>query len=148
MKTTMVRYIWKCFTNHTNYNMFYLGRPIPCLINNDSTYSVYYQPGSGRENYWSSLVSCRRMFNYTFLTADGDGDVLLEWSKSYSASKGGHSLKFSLVTAGFTTGSFVIAVGFLATLYVYQKERQKRENGLRIEKFLEANLCRIELWQT
>ncbi|XP_062081312.1 rust resistance kinase Lr10-like [Humulus lupulus] len=37
----------------------------------------------------------------------------------------------------FTTGSFEIVLGFLATFYVYHIEKQKRENGLRIEKFLE-----------
>ncbi|KAF4349486.1 rust resistance kinase Lr10 [Cannabis sativa] len=52
--------------------------------------------------------------------------------------KGDHDqLKFVLMTTGFTTGSFVIVLGFLATFYVYHKEKQKRENGLRLEKFLE-----------
>ncbi|XP_062079022.1 rust resistance kinase Lr10-like [Humulus lupulus] len=39
--------------------------------------------------------------------------------------------------AGFTMGSFIMVLGFLATFYVYHLEKKKRENGQKIEKFLE-----------
>ncbi|XP_062079019.1 rust resistance kinase Lr10-like [Humulus lupulus] len=149
----------KCSTNHTDNGV--LDSPVPCLT--DSKYFVYaIDYNFNNFNYWGDIVSCSRMFSNLPVPPEifKYEYVSLEWSKpdcSHCEAKGnkcrlksphsnetecltrkdGQRLKLSLVTAGIAIGSFVMVLGFLATFYVYHIEKQKRENGLRLEKFLE-----------
>ncbi|KAM6550993.1 hypothetical protein CsatB_000801 [Cannabis sativa] len=151
----------QCSSNHTNKGL--LGSPVACL--SDSKYFVYAIGKYYPSNIWRDIVSCSRMFhNLPVPTEIFHSDSYLRWSKlpdcrhceakgkkcrlkkphhdDYNTDqtecynqtkKGGDLSKVSLVIAG----SFAIMLGFLATIYVCHLGKNKRQNGLRIEKFLE-----------
>ncbi|XP_060973830.1 rust resistance kinase Lr10-like [Cannabis sativa] len=154
----------KCSFNESDYYGHMYSSPIPCL--SDSSKYFVYAIGT-YSNIWGDIVGCSRMYNnlqvpptiFHSIKMEEVVRIYLWWSKpdcKYCESKGkkctlikrpnsnnatqcskdtmkGVLFQVSLMTSG----SFAIILGFLATFYVCHLGKNKRQNGLRIEKFLE-----------
>nr|GMC58244.1 rust resistance kinase Lr10-like [Ipomoea batatas] len=125
--------IFSCSTHRNITDSIYI-TPIACLTK--PGHFIYAMRSSLPLNTVTELISCTKTFDISvpYFIAHDNTEFSLSWTEP---SRGGTGPLTKLKVAGEVLGSFLVVVIVLVTYRIYRSNKMKKEDQVKIERFLE-----------